>query len=251
MSDAQQETQPDRVIVTGGTRGIGRAVSEAFLQRGARVFALYRGNREAAEAFRADLDPAARERLEGSAVDVADYAACEAFFKDLAARDLTPTVLVNAAGIRRDQVLAMLPKGDWDTVIQANLSGTFHMCKFAVQAMMPQRYGRIVSITSPSGQMGFAGQANYAASKAGQVALTKSLSKEVATRGITVNAVSPGYIETDLIADLPPETVKAYKKSVPVRRFGTPAEVAHAVVFLAQRASAYITGAVLEVTGGL
>ena len=160
-------------------------------------------------------------------------------------------VLVNNSGIRRDSVLGMMKETDWKQVIDTNLTGAFNMSKLAVQNLMKQRYGRIISITSPIGRIGFPGQTNYAASKAGQVALTLSLAKEVASRGITVNCVSPGFIETDFIADLPEEQKKLYLSQIPLKRFGAAAEVAHCVLFLASRQSSYITGAVLEVTGGL
>ena len=238
------------VIVTGGTRGIGRAISEAFLEAGATVVALYGGNREAAEQFRA-ANAACGERLEVQAVDVGDYGQVERFFKDFDARHARLDVLVNNAGIRRDTVVGMMSPEQWQQVLQTNLGGTYAMSKFAVLKMMQARYGRIVTITSPSGEFGFEGQANYAASKAGQVAFSRSLSKEAAKRKITVNCVSPGFIATDLIADLPAEQAEAYRKQVPLRRFGEPAEVAKAVLFLAAPESEYITGATLHVTGGL
>jgi 3-oxoacyl-[acyl-carrier protein] reductase len=145
----------------------------------------------------------------------------------------------------------MMREDDWRKVIDTNLTGTFNMCKLAVQNLMRKRYGRIIVITSPIGRIGFAGQSNYAASKAGQVALVQSLSKEVASRKITVNCVSPGFIDTDFIGDLPEEQKKAYLGMVPLKRFGMPEEVAHPVLFLASAESAYITGSTLEVTGGL
>ena len=236
-------------LVTGGTRGIGEAVSEAFLSAGAKVIALYAGNQEAADKFLQKQQT--EKRLFIEKLDVAALEQCEEFWKKAPEKYGNISILVNNAGIRRDAVLAMLPEADWQAVIATNLTGTFHMCKFAVQHMLGERYGRIVNITSPSGKFGFSGQANYAASKAGMVALSKSLCKEVAKRGITVNCLSPGFIETDFIKDLPPELVKQYKESVPVRRFGKAGEVADAVLFLARRESAYITGATLEVTGGL
>lgn len=236
------------VVVTGGTRGIGRAASEAFLAAGARVICLYAGDAQAAEEMRG-AHPSAALRIER--LDVADPVACQNFWRELEEEETTPRVLVNNAGIRRDAVLAMLPEEDWQRVLAVNLGGVFHMSKFAVQAMSLARYGRIVNLTSPSGKFGFAGQANYAASKAGMVALTKSLSKEVAKRGITVNCVSPGFIDTDFIRDLPEEQAKEYRQSVPLKRFGRAEEVASAILFLAAKESAYITGAVLEVTGGL
>lgn len=238
------------VLVTGGTRGIGRAVSEQFLAAGAKVIAAYGGNDEAAEAFRTEQgDAAARVTL--AKFDVADYDAVESFFSNFADTHGALHVLVNNAGIRRDSVLAMMKHDDWQRVLDVNLGGVFNLCKFAVQQMMTERYGRIVNVTSPSGKYGFEGQCNYASSKAGMVALTKSLSKEVAKRGITANCVSPGYIDTELLSDLPEDLVKQYKKSVPVKRFGTPAEVAYAVMALAAKEAAYINGATLEVTGGL
>ena len=236
-------------VVTGGTRGIGRAAAEAFLAAGAGVICLYGGDEAAAEEMRGHHAGTAGLRVER--LDVADAGACEVFWRRLEDEGVTPQVLVNNAGIRRDAVLAMMPEESWRRVLDVNLGGVFNMSKFAVQAMSGKRYGRIVNITSPSGKFGFAGQANYAASKAGMVALTKSLSKEVAKRGVTVNCVSPGFIDTDFIRDLPEEQAKEYRRSVPMQRFGTAEEVADAILYLASRESAYITGATLEVTGGL
>ncbi len=237
------------VVVTGGTKGIGRAAAEAFLAAGADVVCLYGGDDRAADEMRAAFESSAGLRI--LRVDVADEAAVKDFWRKLEAEECVPQILVNSAGIRRDNVLAMMPREDWDRVMDVNLGGVFNMAKYAVQAMSGKRYGRIVNLTSPGGRIGFEGQANYAASKAGMVALTKSLSKEVARRGITVNCVSPGFIETDLIRDLPEEQAKQYRQMVPVRRFGTAREVADAILFLARRESAYITGSVLDVTGGL
>lgn len=238
------------VMVTGGTRGIGAAIAKAFLEAGATVVATYVGNHEAARGFAA-AHPAHAERLHLRSFDVGDYAAVEDFFRwfDTLGRSLE--VLVNNAGIRRDSVVGMMACTDWEAVLRTNLTGSFAMSKFAVMRMLQHRYGRIIHVTSPSGKFGFEGQANYAASKAGQVALMRSLSKEVARRKITVNCVSPGFIDTEFIAALPPEQLKAYQDSVPAKRFGTPEEVAHGVLFLASREAAYINGAVLEITGGL
>ncbi len=235
------------VVVTGGTRGIGRSVSEAFLEAGAAVIAVYAENDTAANSFK----DGAGERLHIAKFDVSDEGAVEAFFRDFNERHGALHVLVNNAGIRRDSVLAMMSREDWQRVLDVNLTGAYNMCKFAVQAMMGERYGRIISITSPCGRFGFEGQANYAASKAGIIAMTRSLSKEIAKRKITANCVSPGFVATDLIDDLPKELAEEYKKSVPMKRFGEPGEIAHAVLFLATAQSAYITGATLEVTGGL
>jgi len=238
-------------LVTGGTRGIGRAISEAFLNAGARVIATYVSNEEAASAFES-ANAAHAERIDLRKCDVADYEQVEALFKTLEHSHKDGIdILVNNSGIRKDAVLAMMKPQDWQQVLNTNLGGTFNMSKFAVLSMMRKRYGRIINITSPCGDFGFAGQANYAASKAGQVGLTRSLSKEVASRGITANCVSPGFIGTELIKDLPENLRKEYMNQIPLKRFGNPAEVAHCVLFLASKESAYITGSVLEVTGGL
>ncbi len=236
----------DRVVVTGGTRGIGRAITTAFLGAGAEVHAVYAGNDEAAEKFKAEVEGA--DRLHIAKVDISDYGAVEAFFGQLPG---PPQVVVNNAGIRRDQIVGMLPVDDWRRVLEVNLDGTFFVSKMAVMAMSRQRYGRIVNIVSPSAYLGFAGQASYAASKAGQIAMAKSLAKEVAKRKITVNCVSPGFVDTELLADLTDEQRKAYVDMVPMKRFGTGEEVASAVLFLSSRAASYITGSTLEVTGGL
>lgn len=236
-----------RVIVTGGTRGIGAGLTKAFLDAGASVTATYGRDDAAAQAFRQGLGPVA-ERLELARFDVADSDAVEDFFRRF---DGELHVLVNNAGIRRDAVLGMMTDEDWRRVLAVNLDGTFFMTKQAVRLMSGQRYGRIIQIISPSGRLGMAGQANYAASKAGQQAMSRSLAKEVAKRHVTVNCVSPGFVDTDLIADLDDETKKGFRQMVPMRRFGTVDEVASAVLFLASRESAYITGTTLEVSGGL
>ncbi len=231
-----------RVVVTGGTRGIGRAITEAFLERGAEVIALYASDDRKAEEL------AGRERLSLHRLDVSDYAAVEAFFGGLAA---PPQILINNAGIRRDAIVGMMKQDDWKRVLEVNLDGTFYMAKLAVQAMSRQRYGRIINVVSPSAHLGFHGQANYAASKAGQIAMAKSLAREVAKRNITVNCVSPGFVDTDLLADIDDAKKKELLAMVPMGRFAEPREVAAAVLFLASREASYVTGAVLEVSGGI
>jgi len=238
------------VIVTGGTRGIGRGVAEAFLAAGAQVIATYRTDTSSAQKFQKDNE-AHQDRLHLRQFDISSHDDVVTFFKDVEENFKQFEVLVNNSGIRRDSIVGMMSVEDWEKVIQTNLTGTYHMSKLAVQQLMRQRYGRIINITSPIGRYGFAGQANYAASKAGQEAFTRSLSKEVASRKITVNCVSPGFIDTDFIADLPEDQKKQYLSQVPVKRFGTVEEVARAVLFLADRDSAYINGSVLEITGGL
>jgi 3-oxoacyl-[acyl-carrier protein] reductase len=244
------EFEGKKAVVTGATRGIGKAVSEALLAGGATVIGLYGGNRQAAEAFAAEH---ARygQQLRLHQVDVSDYQAAAGFFTKVEEEFDTLDILVNNAGIRRDSVLAMMKEEDWRRVVDVNLTGGYIMAKLAVPLMMKQKYGRIVFITSPMAHLGFPGQSNYAASKAGQVGLMKSLAKEVAKRKITVNCVSPGFIATDFIDDLPEAQIKEYKKKVPAGRFGTPAEVAEAVLFMLSSRAAYVNGAVLEITGGL
>jgi 3-oxoacyl-[acyl-carrier protein] reductase len=239
-----------KVIVTGATRGLGRAISRAFLQQGATVIGLYGGNVKTAAAFQQECG-AYGDRLALHQCDVSDYQAVERLYSLIERQFDTIDILINNAGIRRDSVLAMMKEEDWRRVIDVNLTGSSFMAKFAVQLMMKQKYGRIIFITSPMAHMGFAGQSNYAASKAGQIGMMKSLSKETGKRRITVNCVSPGFIATELIDDLTAAQLDEYKKMVPMRRFGTPGEVADAVLFLAGPKASYINGAVLEVNGGL
>lgn len=237
-------------LVAGGTRGIGRAISEAFLKAGAKVVATYLSNDEEAKKFKkANADRA--NFLDIYQFNVTDYESVENFYKKVEVKYESFQILVISSGIRSDSIVGMMKAEDWNRVIDTNLTGTFNLSKLAVQSMMRQRYGRIITLTSPIGKFGFAGQANYAASKAGQVAFTRSLSKEVASRKITVNCVSPGFIDTDFIGDLPEEQRKAYKDQVPLKRFGTPEDVTYPVLFLASKETDYITGSVLDVTGGL
>jgi len=238
------------IIVTGGTRGIGKSIAESFLKAGARVIVTYSTNDAAAAQFEQDNSEYAG-KTDIQKCDVTKYEEVEKFFEYIDKEYDGFEVLVNNAGIRKDAVLAMMKESEWHDVMDTNLSGVFYMCKFAVMSLMRKRYGRIINITSPSGKYGFEGQANYAASKAGLVALTRSLSKEVARRNITVNCVSPGFIATELIQDLPQELRDSYTNQVPVKRFGKPEEVAACVLFLASREASYVNGSTLEVTGGL
>lgn len=238
------------VIVTGGTRGIGRAIAESFLDKGANVIAVYAGNDEAANKFKAEKGSFG-EKLIVKKCDVSNEDQVAEFFKYVSENHSSVEILVNNSGIRRDQVTAMMTMKEWNDVISTNLTGTFLMSKYAVLEFMKNRYGRIINMSSIGGSLGLPGQANYAASKAGQVAISKTLSKEVAKRGITVNNVLPGFIDTELLKDLPEDQRKEYAKSVPMKRFGKPEEVAHAVMFLASKEASYITGACLEISGGL
>ena len=236
--------------MTGATRGIGRAVALAFLESGATVIGLYRSNREAAERFLGSAG-AYKEQLFLHQCDVSDPEKVALFYSEIEEKFHDIDILINNAGIRRDAMLAMMPVADWQMVIDTNLTGTYLMSKYAVHLMMKKKFGRIITLTSPVAYLGFTGQANYAASKAGQIGMMKTLAKETARKKITVNCVSPGFIETEFLDGLTDEQLAAYKKMVPMRRFGKPEEVAHTVLFLASDKASYITGCVLEINGGL
>jgi 3-oxoacyl-[acyl-carrier protein] reductase len=242
--------QDQIVIVTGGTRGIGAALSRAFLEQGARVLATYARNDEAAQSFKAALSELG-ERLELFRFDVANKSEVETFYKTVEERYGEVQVLINNGGIRRDQIMASLSEDDWDAVIDTNLKGSFLMSQGAVLLMMKKRYGRIINMSSVGARLTLSGQANYSASKAGQIAIAKTLAKEVGKRGITVNCICPGFIETELIDDLSSEQIDEYKKLVPLKRLGQASEVAHAALFLASKEAGYITGSELDVAGGL
>jgi|TARA_B110001454_G_scaffold200191_1_gene205593 3-oxoacyl-[acyl-carrier protein] reductase len=237
-------------VVTGGTRGIGRGISEALLKAGVKVIATYQSNDKAAKEFEKSNEEYS-DFLDLRSFDVTKYGQVEGFYRYVEQTYGEFQILVHGSGIRIDSVVGMMHESDWRKVIDTNLTGTFNMCKLAVQNMMRKKYGRIIILTSPIGKFGFPGQSNYAASKAGQVAFMKSLSKEVASRKITVNCVSPGFIDTDFIGDLSKEQKQAYLDMVPLRRFGSPEDVAHPVLFLVSTEAAYITGSTIEVTGGL
>lgn len=237
------------VIITGGTRGIGAALSTSFLAAGATVIATYAGNDDRAQSFKSTVEGG--DRLHLKKFDVSKKDQVDTFWSEIDSEFEQIHVLVNNAGIRKDGLLASMDEESWDDVLDINLKGTYLMAQGAVLKMMKSRYGRIINMSSIGGILGLSGQANYAASKAGQIALAKTLSKEVGKRGITVNCVLPGFIETELIADLPEAQVKEYKSQVPMKRFGRPEEVADTVVFLASDKASYITGTTLEVAGGL
>jgi 3-oxoacyl-[acyl-carrier protein] reductase len=239
-----------RVIVTGGTRGIGAGIAGAFLQAGATVIATYSSNDSSANEFKNKNEQYAA-KLDIKKYDVSSSKEVKDFFKYLDEKYPSLEVLVNNSGIRQDAIAALMSDEQWKKVLDINLTGTFYMSREIISRFMANRFGRIINISSLGGDIGFQGQANYAASKAGQLALTKSLSKEVAKKGITVNCVSPGFIDTELISDLPEEQKKEYLKMIPQKRFGKVQEVAHAVLFLASREASYITGTSITVAGGL
>jgi 3-oxoacyl-[acyl-carrier protein] reductase len=235
-------------IVTGASRGIGRATAEQFAAAGATVVCVARGaNAEpAVEAIRA-----AGGRAEAAAADVADAAAVEAMVAGVVERHGRIDILVSNAGITRDQLLLRMKRADWDEVIATNLTAAFTLCQAAVRPMIKQRSGRIVAISSVVGQSGNAGQANYAASKAGLIGFCKSLAREVASRNVTVNVVAPGLIDTDMTRAIAERAQIDWAAQIPLGRPGTTADVAAAVRFLASDEASYITGQVLAVNGGM
>jgi 3-oxoacyl-[acyl-carrier protein] reductase len=239
-----------KALITGATRGIGKAVASAFLNHDAKVFGVYASDNRAADSFLDECGEKAAN-LHLFQCDVADPEQVGTLYAKIESQFDTIDILVNNAGIRRDGVVAMMQQDDWQRVIDVNLTGTFNMSKQAVLLMLKQKYGRIINITSPMAYLGFAGQANYAASKAGQIGMMRALSKEVAKRKITVNCVSPGFVDTELLGDLTDEQFRNYKKMIPMNRFGRPEEIADGVLFLASDKAGYINGAVLEINGGL
>ena len=239
----------DRIaLVTGASRGIGRAIAEALAAQGALVVAAARGDHAQAVV---DRITASGGRAEALSLDVTDAALVESAVADLVARHGRIDVVVSNAGITRDGLVLRMKRDDWDAVLQTNLTASFMLCQAALKPMLRQRSGRVVVISSVVGQMGNAGQANYAASKAGLIGFCKSVAREVGSRGITVNVVAPGLIETDMTKGLTETTRGDWETKIPLGRLGTPADVAHAVCFLASDEASYITGHVLAVNGGM
>lgn len=237
------------VIVTGASRGIGRGIAQAFARQGARVACV--ATTEAGAASTASAIQAEGGVAHAFACDISDSASVDNLFAQVLDQMGTPSVLVNNAGITKDTLILRMKDEDWDRVIDVNLKGTFLCIRAALKPMMKARYGRIVNISSIIGNTGQAGQANYAASKAGLFGLTKSVAKEVGSRGITCNAVCPGFIETDMTESLPVEMREHVAKTAPAGRLGAPDDIAAAVLFFASRESAYVTGQSLTVDGGL
>lgn len=236
-------------LVTGASRGIGRAIALALGAAGATVIGTATSS-EGAERISADL-AAAGASGRGLAWQATDSAATEALLETMAAAEGAPTVLVNNAGIAHDALILRMKEQDWEQTLAVNLSGVFRLSKACLRHMLKQRQGRIINIGSVVGSIGNAGQAHYAAAKAGLIGFTKALAREVATRNITVNTVAPGFIETDMTRALNEQQRAAYLSQIPVGRFGSAEDVAQAVLFLASKDAAYITGQTLHVNGGM
>ena len=233
-------------VVTGAGRGIGRAISVALARSGATVVPT-----DVVAPADGPGDTGPGRVLDTVLTNVTDAASVEAAFTAILAQHGRIDILVNNAGITRDQLLMRMKREDWDRVLEVNLTGAFICSQAVLRPMMKQRAGRIIGISSVVGQMGNAGQSNYAASKAGLIGFSKSLAREVASRNITVNVVAPGLIDTDMTRALPQEVQAEWQSKVPLGRFGTPDDVATAVCFLASGEAAYITGQVLAVNGGM
>lgn len=237
-------------VVTGGSRGIGRAIALELARRGASVVVNYNRNAEAGAEVVAAIEDAGGQAVAVQA-DVSDFEQAAGLIQAALDRFGRIDVLVNNAGTTRDQLLMLMKEGDWDDVLRTNLKSVFNCSKAAARPMVRQRQGRIINISSVSGIAGQGGQTNYAASKAGIIGFTKSLAKELGPRSITVNCVAPGFIPTDLTADLPEELRQKAIEATPLRRMGKPEEIAYAVAFLASDEAAFITGETLTVDGGL
>lgn len=231
-------------LVTGGTRGIGFAISQQLKEDGFQVAAIYHGNEDAAQKFRDETGCHAYK------ADVADYESCEEVFKKIE-EDIGPIeILVNNAGITRDGTLHKMKNENWHAVIETNLTSCYNTSRIVINGMRERGFGRIVNISSINGQKGQFGQTNYSAAKAGMIGFTKALALEGAAKGITVNAICPGYIETDMTSAINQEVLDSIIRQIPVTRMGQPDEIAAAVSFLASDKAAFITGATLTVNGG-
>jgi 3-oxoacyl-[acyl-carrier protein] reductase len=237
-------------VVTGGSRGIGKAVALELAKRGATVVVNYVNSAKAAEEVVAQIEKDGGTAMAFQA-DVSNFEQANKLIQTTLETYDKIDILVNNAGITRDKLIMMMSEEDFDIVVETNLKGTFNCSKPAVRSMIRKRTGRIINITSVSGQMGNAGQTNYSASKAGQIGFTKSLAKEVAARNVTVNAVAAGFVDTDILKTMPAEILESVEDMIPLGRKATPEDIAYAVAFLASDEASYITGQVLAVDGGM
>lgn len=241
---------PKVALVTGGSRGIGRACAERLAKDGFEVYLTYVSRPEEAQKAVAAIQEAGGE-AKAFCLDTGNRQSVSAFFTDEIKDKVSLEVLVNNAGITKDGLIIRMKDDDWDKVLQVNLTGAFACLREAAKLMAKQRSGRIINISSVVGQMGNAGQANYTAAKAGLIGLTKSAARELAGRGVTVNAVTPGFIQTDMTASLPEAVVAKMLENIPLGRLGGPEDIASAVSFLAGPGAGYVTGQVLVVNGGM
>jgi 3-oxoacyl-[acyl-carrier protein] reductase len=246
MSDPNDTTEARVALVTGASRGIGRAIAERLVQAGFHV-----AGTATSEAGAASVCDALGESGRGLVMRVEDEASVAAVYQELEGTCGMPLVIVNNAGITRDNLLLRMKTEDWDAVVHTNLGGLYRVIKPALRAMIKARWGRIVNLSSVVARMGNPGQSNYVASKAGIEGFTRSLAHEVASRGITVNTVAPGFIDTDMTAELTDDQVRAMLERIPLGRMGSCADVAHAVAFLVSDQAGYITGETMQVNGGL
>jgi len=239
------------VVITGGSRGIGRAIAFRFADEKPKLVLLHYDPDDSAA--KETLERLAERGVQGDAhrIDVSSRGDVDRLFKEVLARFGRVDVLVNNAGITKDGLLMRMSEDEWDLVLRVNLKGVFNCSQAVIRSMIKERSGRIVNISSVAGQMGNAGQTNYAASKAGIMGFTKSLAREVGSRGITVNAVAPGYINTEMTSSLPDKLKEAFVQQIPLARVGEPEEVAEAVHWLCSGGSKYVTGQVIHVNGGL
>jgi acetoacetyl-CoA reductase len=231
-------------VVTGGTRGIGKSIAIDLKKAGCKVAASYHGNEEAALAFKKETG------IHVFRFDVADFEQCQHGVKQIETEVGPVDILINNAGITRDGFMHKMGEESWDAVIDTNLKSCFNMARAVIEGMRARSYGRIINISSINGQMGQMGQTNYAAAKAGVFGFSKSLARECANKGITVNAVAPGYINTEMVAAVSPDVLKTIVAKIPVGRLGEATEIARAVCFLADDAAGFITGETLSVNGG-
>lgn len=237
-------------LVTGAGRGIGRQIALTLAKNGAAVIVNYNGSKESAEAVAAEIT-AAGGTAEAIQCNVADFAASEVFVKQVLEKYQKVDILVNNAGVTRDNLIMRMTEEDYDMVLDTNLKGAFHMIKHLSRSFIKQRSGKIINISSVSGVLGNAGQSNYSASKAGLIGLTKSIAREFASRGINVNAVAPGFIDTDMTKNMTEDAKRALNGMIPMRKIGNASDVADLVLFLAGEHSNYITGQVICVDGGM